>query len=99
MSKNKQQIVLPISLETPRDLSFGCLHPPVTQLGQLIRIALPVQNRLHEAWPVTPLKSLSTFASCRFISVNTFCMRWVRRPALWISFEIRFTWNKAVRLH
>jgi hypothetical protein len=27
--------------------------------------------------PLTPLRSLSTLLSCTFISINTFCIRWM----------------------
>src|ERR1017187_7453633 len=33
------------------------------------------------AWPVIPLMSLMTLASCRFICVSAFCMCWTQRDA------------------
>src|ERR1700730_1831113 len=46
--QHKQQIFLPVALQTPRDLLLARLHSRITKLSQLMRIALTSQNRFDD---------------------------------------------------
>ncbi len=49
--QNEQQIFLPIAFQTSRDLLPTRLYTRVPKCGQLIRISLAGQNRVHDRLP------------------------------------------------
>src|SRR5215469_18983615 len=51
LAKKEQQVFLPIAFQTAGNLLWGGLDAWVPQLGQLVRIALPSQDCLHDGLP------------------------------------------------
>jgi hypothetical protein len=45
--RHKQQVFLPVALQTLRDLLLARLHPGITKLSQLVRIAFAGQNGVN----------------------------------------------------
>ncbi len=46
--QHKQQIFLPVALQTPRELLLSRLHPPITEGSQFMGIAFACQNGLDD---------------------------------------------------